>query len=81
MVICNYLSGGYFMYKLNSKMEWVKILDDKDMIAKVNKKLDEISNYILKSKMIHPLGIIGGCNGCLLFLFQMYQYTKDEKYL
>lgn len=69
------------MYKLNSKMEWVKILDDKDMIAKVNKKLDEISNYILKSKMIHPLGIIGGCNGCLLFLFQMYQYTKDEKYL
>lgn len=45
MIICNYLSGGYFMYKLNSKMEWVKILDDKDMIAKVNQKLDEISNY------------------------------------
>lgn len=62
-------------------MEWLKISNDKNIISKVNKKLDEIYNYISKSKMIQPLGIIGGCNGYLLFLYQMYQYTKDEKYL
>ena len=60
---------------------WNPILKNTEEIIQVNHLLKSIYEYIHNSKLLYPLGAIGGYAGTLLFLLYMYKYSKEEKYL
>lgn len=62
-------------------MNWLQLTDNERLISDVNEKLDQIYNYICNSELFQPLGVLGGCNGSILFLYQMYQYKNNDIYL
>lgn len=60
---------------------WNSIVKNTDVRNHINLQLNKIYNYIHDSELVLPLGTLGGYGGSLLFLYQMYIYRKDKKYL
>lgn len=65
----------------NTKFMWNSILKTEEDIIQINHLLEKIYEYIHNSKLIFPLGAMGGYAGTLLFLLYMHKYSNKEKYL
>ena len=49
---------------------------------KIEKKIEDICSFLFKKKKdLNTVGVMSGISGEILFFFEYYRYTKNEKYL